>query len=220
MGIMKRLRRLLLNAVTSFLIMLLAVTIGAWIRSQWVAEFFRWGYTEHIDPETVTPGSSTTFSRGIYVVVAEDLCIAREGDYFPYSVPSNADLGSLRQPEPAWTEGFAHFSGIAPRVGGGTVPLGIGTGRWSSRIWQYAGVSWTEMGIPQRTNVHLDVSYITLVVLLGLIPAVRLLISGARLRRRHRRIARGLCRTCGYDLRASPDRCPECGTIVNAPGKF
>jgi hypothetical protein len=40
--------------------------------------------------------------------------------------------------------------------------------------------------------------------------------SVARLLRARRR-TRGHCPTCGYDLRASPERCPECGTMAVAP---
>jgi hypothetical protein len=49
------------------------------------------------------------------------------------------------------------------------------------------------------------------------IPAALFIGACARALGRRRRARRGLCLACGYDLRASGDRCPECG--APAPAK-
>jgi hypothetical protein len=42
-------------------------------------------------------------------------------------------------------------------------------------------------------------------------------ITAFRLGRQANRLREGLCVKCGYDLRASTDHCPECGSPVPAP---
>ena len=56
----------------------------------------------------------------------------------------------------------------------------------------------------------LGAPYWFLAVKTALSPALWLLRIGPR--RLAARLKKGLCPACGYDLRATPDRCPECGT--------
>ncbi|HEV2296466.1 MAG TPA: hypothetical protein VGR35_21660 [Tepidisphaeraceae bacterium] len=61
----------------------------------------------------------------------------------------------------------------------------------------------------RRTDMFTAPGRHKLVVRAGLFLVQRL--------RAQRRPCTGRCARCGYDLRATPERCPECGAVPNPP---
>jgi len=112
------------------------------------------------------------------------------------------------KPERAWSFRFAARSGYLtdyPRSWFKRSLLGF-------RLGVYSGTE----SIPTPTysfdgevsQCELLVPHWFLAAAAAIIPILRL----GRLHRRYRRRRRGMCVKCGYDLRATKNRCPECGT--------
>jgi len=88
------------------------------------------------------------------------------------------------------------------------------------RWWPIRGIHWDQSlrfmlrrtDEPRFRCIELCLPMWTVCLLTGVVPVYWLL--GMKRRRRRYRVLRGLCPRCGYDLRATPHRCPECGTTV------
>jgi hypothetical protein len=106
-----------------------------------------------------------------------------------------------------WRVAFPDEAGMYSRPDHGLTRWGFGSERHDSTT------------VPPHSKARGEVSkHWTLMVpwavpaaVLAALPALR----GAAAWRRARRIAAGLCRRCGYDLRATPARCPECGAAAS-----
>jgi hypothetical protein len=98
---------------------------------------------------------------------------------------------------PSWPgeEGFTHIRGL---------PSGVGATDYSRRFLGFGGRR------EPNGRGFVNVPYWFIALVCAVLP---MLTIRAAVRRRKARP--GVCTTCGYDLRATPDRCPECGANVN-----
>lgn len=84
---------------------------------------------------------------------------------------------------------------------------------WPPLDW-YTGS--THLDPSLATQYNITIQWWALVLSFGLFPLGRMSFFCVRFLKRRYRRTRGLCAHCGYDLRASQERCPECGQAINA----
>jgi hypothetical protein len=136
--------------------------------------------------------------------VSDELSWSTEYVQFPNGPVWNVDTLTLRSSRGWWSE--RDYCTI-PGTGG------------SAGTFKRRGVDWRRTARPlpitfwaTRFGGEIPVPYWLTAVVFAVLPARRVTSRalGEMLRRRTLGTA-GLCRRCGYDLRATPDRCPECG---------
>lgn len=180
------LRRLVDVATLSFLIAAAAVAAVA-LRSVWVADDLTREFLVSQWPGT---------DRGVTLMVASSaggFVIQRD----LYTGPTiEGERGSIESKGTVWTHvsRFDDFRSLA---------VWFRIIRWRGAV---PNSSSGTAGSFRSSTIVITPDWAIFVVVVAL-PAIRI----ARWVRRRRRVARGRCAICGYDLRASHDRCPECG---------
>jgi hypothetical protein len=84
--------------------------------------------------------------------------------------------------------------------------------RWVGSFWYDHGFRYDAVAYPAMKGANVTLPVWVVLLATGVMPGCLLLSSA--LSRWGARRRRGIRCTCGYDLRASPERCPECGAAV------
>jgi len=101
--------------------------------------------------------------------------------------------------------------------------VGIRAFSWATSDWQQSmtlpsgGVALTHQHLSWITIAGFPVSRGLPITVTAIAPSCWAISFLVRQARSSRRLRENRCHACGYDLRATPERCPECGTVPAAP---
>ena len=174
---MRRLGRILVNALTVLSLLLALASAVLWVRSYWRADRMDW--TRPFDPATERPFIGLASSRGGVTI---HFGVFSSGPRSRW-VKSGWDWDTYAHSPIVWpAKNVANRGGFGLRSGANAF------GRRGVVVFP----AWLPTGV------------------FAVLPLVR----GASFVRRRRRVREGHCEKCGYDLRATPERCPECGAAA------
>jgi hypothetical protein len=209
---MKRLARYTLNALTAISLLLCVATSALWVWSYW---------------HTPSLGLARSRDTGGHLDYSVSFfeCTAGASVFGHQATRVTAELlrvpGANRPPRFSFPPSEWKFTWNATcSLSGPYLSLAqLGWPRGSQhRFWNF---EITDSGIEQLPGFETRTRFVRLPLsFIAALAALAPLIAGEnwrRLRRSRRRASCGLCSSCGYDLRATPDRCPECATIKRRP---
>ena len=211
---MTRLARILLGGLTVLSLLVCAVACALWVRSYHVRDLV---WREELN----TGATRGVDSYAGAVRVAEFGSVAN-----PFGVPPPPSSFTVPPLPPRWT--VAHEA-----VPAGARLRDAPAARPGDVVWAAAGFAVVARSDPvfpaggysgpfdggtsfsptgTRAGLTIVIPYWAIVAVTAIRPA-RAAVRLVRRRRARTRRTAGQCERCGYDLRATPDRCPECGTV-------
>jgi hypothetical protein len=190
--------RILLNATTVLSLVLCLAAMAAWVRSYPARDVVWWSLAKPrmlLGVDTYRGG--LTF--GVFTPVFRDPIVPPGMGWGQHTPVSFAEAG-----RPQGT--FFNTYGMDDRQNG--------LGQWAREAFNRFGVvlHLHQNGFYQTRELACPYWFIVLAT--AILPVARL--AGWRRRARRLRMRPGFCRQCGYDCRATPDRCPECGRVLAA----
>ena len=184
----------MLRSLMVLSLLLCVATVGLWVRSYWRQDGVRYNSKVSADLRIVdifcaSDTGQILFEHSTWRVNQQPTFrLPFDGIYSQQVSGLVGDVSWMRNMGSYW-RGFGVMSGLH---GSTTITM--------------APTTYT-----QTSMFRLIFPHWAMAIAFAVLPAVLL----ARKLRSRSRLTAGLCPVCGYDLRATPDRCPECGTAAS-----